>query len=201
MKKPGPMRHALLVATLTALATSGASAAQNVTTLAGSGAAGSLDGPALNATFVLPVAVAYAANGDLYIADAGAQRVRVLRAGGGVETLAGSGAPASPDGTVPGGFRDGPALSAQFNHPSALAVRSDGTVLVADTLNHCVRAIKAGRVTTFAGQCGVDGKLDGALHAATFHLPDSVAIDSFGNIFVGDFNTGVRQIKSGVVST
>ena len=179
------MRCALLLAVLTMLTTSGARAAQNVTTIAGSGLTGSLDGPALNATFVFPVAVAYAANGDLYIADAGAQRIRVLRAGGAVETLAGSGEPASPDGAVPGGFRDGPALSAQFNHPSAIAVRSDGTVLVADTLNHCIRAIKAGRVTTFAGQCGVDGKLDGALHAATFHLPVSVAIDSFGNVFTG----------------
>jgi hypothetical protein len=201
MNKTGPMRRALLVAVLTVLATSGASAAQNVTTIAGSGLTGSLDGPALSATFVFPVAVAYAANGELYIADAGAQRIRVLRIDGAVETLAGSGEPASPDGAVPGGFRNGPALSAQFNHPSAIVVRGDGTVLVADTLNHCIRAIKSGRVTTFAGQCGVDGKLDGALHAATFHLPVSVAIDSFGNIFVGDFNTGVRQIKNGAVST
>jgi len=119
------MRHALLAAALTALATSAASAAQNVTTIAGSGAAGSLDGPALSATFVLPVAVAYAGNGDLYIADAGAQRIRVLR-NGAVETVAGSGAPESPGGAVPGGFRDGPALTAQFNHPSAIAIRSDG---------------------------------------------------------------------------
>ena len=195
------MRCALLAAIFAALATSAAGAQQNVTTLAGSGLAGSLDGPALSATFVLPVAVAYGAAGELYIADAGAQRIRVLRADGMVETLAGSGQPVSPGGAVPGGFRDGPALSAKFNYPNAVAVRIDGTVLVADTLNHCIRAIRTGRVTTFAGECGVDGKLDGALRAATFHLPVSIAIDSFGNVFVADFNTGVRQIKNGAVST
>src|SRR6476646_10607384 len=100
MKETMLMRRALLTAVFAVLATSAAGAQQNVTTIAGSGLFGTADGPASSASFMLPVAVAYGARGELYIADAGAQRIRELRPDGVVETLAGSGEPASQGGAV-----------------------------------------------------------------------------------------------------
>ena len=39
------------------------------------------------------------------------------------------------------GFRDGLGAEARFNKPSGLAVYSDGSLVLADTYNHCLRRI------------------------------------------------------------
>jgi hypothetical protein len=92
-----------------------------VWTVAGSGEAGIADGPAASASFLMPSAVARANDGTLYVADEAAQRIRAVHPDGSVETVAGSGAIA-PDGlSVPGGYRDGPAATAQFYRPDGVA--------------------------------------------------------------------------------
>jgi serine/threonine protein kinase len=57
--------------------------------------------------------------------------------------------------------------------------------------------------TTLAGQAGVDGSADGAGHQAQFRLPNSVAADTAGNVYVADTaNNTIRKIApNGVVST
>ncbi len=68
------------------------------------------------------------ARGDVYVADAAAQRVRVVRAADGVvRTLAGSGAIEANAGWVPVGAADGPGERAQFSVPLGIAVAPDGT--------------------------------------------------------------------------
>ncbi|MFF4899284.1 NHL domain-containing thioredoxin family protein [Streptomyces sp. NPDC001068] len=51
------------------------------------------------------------------------------------------------------GFTDGPAADAAFSEPQGLALLDDGSVVVADTVNHALRRLDAatGEVTTLAG--------------------------------------------------
>src|SRR5208282_6357050 len=50
-------------------------------------------------------------------------------------------------------------------------------------------------VTTLAGQMGNYGTNDGTGSAAQFHNPAGVAVDSAGNLYVGDaFNDTVRKV-------
>ena len=173
-----------------------------VATLAGSGLPGVRDGAAGVAQFLEPAGVAPGPGGSLLVADAAAQRIRRIDPFGTVSTVAGSGA-IDPSGLfVPGGYRDGPAGQAQFDHPSGVAVAPDGAVLVADRLNHCVRRIAEGMVTTWAGDARAPGSADGDRSTARFYSPMSLAFDRAGDLFVADFGNGVRRIDpSGRVTT
>ena len=48
------------------------------------------------------------------------------------------------------GFKNGTGTAARFDHPQGVAVGKDGAVYVADTGNHAVRKVEAGRVSTVA---------------------------------------------------
>lgn len=88
-------------------------------------------------------------DGALYVAETGRSRiVRVV--GGRAEVVAGASESAGDAGEYYGGFSDGPAVSAQFDHPQGIAVGADGAVYVADTVNAAVRMIRGGRVYTLA---------------------------------------------------
>ena len=114
-----------------------------VSTLAGDGTAGFMDGPASQAQFNAPVGVAVDKSGNVYVADTYNDRVRVVTTDGAVKTLAGGGSP---------GYADGAALSsALFDTPCAVAVSEAGDVFVADTGNNRLRKItKEGQVTTLS---------------------------------------------------
>lgn len=135
-----------------------------VTTYAGSGTGGFVDGAAAVARFSQPHAVAAAANGDVIVADAANYRVRrVLRSGssaGAVETLAGNGAT-----TIPGA--DGAGAVAGIPFPSAVYVRGN-SAFVRDN-GGLVRQIDLTTrvVGTFAGSRTLgEGFADGPLGAA-----------------------------------
>jgi hypothetical protein len=166
-----------------------------VRTLAGNGTAGNVDGPRDAAEFMFPVALAYDAKADAtYVADSAGQRIRRIAADGSVTTVAGSGAPNASGLEVEGGFADGPAASARFNYPMSLALRPDGALLVADSINRCIRKIANGIVSTYAGTCGKEGSRDGSIAEATFANPRSLALAEDGTLFVADFGNGVRAI-------
>jgi sugar lactone lactonase YvrE len=103
-----------------------------VTTLAGTDAPGAVDGPGATAQFAAPAGVAVDAAGNVYVADAGSQRIRIITPDGGVATLAGS-AP---------GFADGPGASAAFNGPLRLVADAAGNLYVPDFFNETVRKVK-----------------------------------------------------------
>ena len=175
--------------------------AYTVTTIAGSGLSGVRDGDAASAQFMKPIGITAGANGDLYVADAAAQRIRLISPAGDVRTLAGSGAPQYNGMWVDGGYKDGAALQARFNRPSGVAVSPDGSVYVADTLNHCIRLIKDGIVSTYAGSPSDISAADGPIAKATFVRPRALAFDANGDLFVADFPIGIRKISDGIVST
>ncbi|PZR56361.1 MAG: hypothetical protein DLM50_08835 [Candidatus Meridianibacter frigidus] len=178
------------------------SLAVTVRTVAGSGEFGIRDGAAPQATFMMPAGVAFDREGNLLVADAAANRIREISKGGDVRTMAGSGSSAGAGLWLRGGYLDGPAASAQFDHPTGLAVDREGNVYVADTFNHCIRRIdRSATVTTYAGSTQ-PGNTDGPRLSARFQRPTGISVDGRGDVFVADPGTGLRKIsRAGNVST
>jgi sugar lactone lactonase YvrE len=163
------------------------------------------------ASFFTPGAVAADGRGNVYVADAGNNTIRMINAAGAATTLAGAPGKA--------GSADGAGSSALFDGPTSLAIDRSGNIYVADTGNNTVRKIRpAGMVTTLAGTAGTIGSADGTGPAASFNFTFSyeistvgafalghggVAADNSGNVYVADCgNSTVRKISpTGVVTT
>jgi len=175
-----------------------------VTTLAGSGSAAFADGTGTAASFWTPTGVAVLSNGNIVVADALNNRIRLVTYPGGVvTTLAGSSSAA---------FANGTGAAASFNYPYGVAVLPNGNIVVADLSNQRIRYVTypAGAVTTLAGNSsGSAGSADGTGAAASFYEPRGVAVLSNGNIVVADLaNNRIRLVatstytlNSGVVTT
>ena len=90
------------------------------------------------------------------------------------------------------GSADGTNSAARFNQPLGMAVDGAGNIYVADCFNCTIRKVApVGTnwvVTTLAGKTGVVGSADGTGSAARFNDPAGVALDSMGNLYVGDIN-------------
>jgi streptogramin lyase len=155
-----------------------------VSTVAGS-TAGSDDGPAATAKFNGPVGIAVDASGNVYVADSQNHRIRKITPSGVVSTLAGS----------TSGYADGTGTAAQFKQPCDLVVAPDGQIYVLEFENHKIRKVdpETGEVTTFAGSTA--GSDNGPAATAKFHYPYGIAVDTSGNLFVGDSgNHRIRMI-------
>lgn len=163
-----------------------------VTTFAGSGTAGSANGTGTAAQFNGPYAMDADAAGNLYVADRYNHKIRKITPAGVVSNFAGSGT---------AGILDATGTSAQFSQPAGIAVDGSGNVFVADMANYRVRRITpAGGVTTFAGS--VAGFANGIGVAAQFFDLHGIAVDEFGNVYVGDrFNHRIRKITPAAVVT
>jgi sugar lactone lactonase YvrE len=110
-------------------------------------------------------------------------------------TLAGAGYIGSADGT---------GSAALFNSPGLLAVDRAGNAYVPDSDNHTIRKVTPdGVVTTLAGLAGSPGSTDGTGNSARFNLPEGVAVDGAGNVYVADLgNHTIRLVTpAGVVTT
>jgi sugar lactone lactonase YvrE len=109
--------------------------------------------------------------------------------------------PLAGDGQV--GWRDGPALQAQFADPYGLALDPHGALYVSDAGdNDRIRVLRTdGRVATLAG--GVEGFKDGQGAEARFDTPSGIVLDAVGNLYVADTgNHAIRKVTpDGVVTT
>jgi hypothetical protein len=146
-----------------------------VTTFAGSGNTGGVDGVGDAAAFYEPHDIRVDPQGILYVADY--YVVRTISPGAVVTTLAGS--------TV-SGSADGVGTSAQFGVTMGIAVRN-GWVYVTEWSNNALRLVSpGGGVTTLAG--GTTGKsfADGYGTNANFNTPAAIALSAEGTIFVND---------------
>ncbi|HZQ77438.1 MAG TPA: hypothetical protein VFE55_08920 [Acidimicrobiia bacterium] len=108
----------------------------------------------------------------------------------------------------------GPAKDAQVYNPRAVAFSRTGDVFIADALNHRIRRIDPnGIITTIAGNpqtsssgapIGAFGGDGGPASQAQLNQPHGVAVDSHGNVYVGDsLNNRIRRINfsNGVIQT
>ena len=110
-----------------------------VTTLAGDGTAGYVDGPAGKAQFNGPIGLAVSDGGDVYVADTYNDVIRMVTTEGQVTTIAGAGTP---------GYADGEQKAALFDTPCGIVIVNN-TLIVADTGNDRLRRVSAeGNVTT-----------------------------------------------------
>jgi uncharacterized protein (TIGR03437 family) len=170
-----------------------------ITTIAGIGAPGySGDGgPATSAEMSAPASIAVDSSGNVYFADRANARIRQISSSGGtISTAAGNGTTGySGDG--------GPALDAQLDSPSAVAI-SGTFVYLADTGNARIRVISpSGAITTIAGNgtAGYSGD-GGPAASAQLNFPRAIAADPLGNVYFSDTGNGrVRKISNGVIST
>lgn len=99
------------------------------------------------------------------------------------------------------GFVNATGTSARFSRPYGMALASDGSILVADQTNNCIRDVTlAGAVTTYSGT-GVAGSKNGVIGSATFNGPQGVAVTG-GTVYVADtLGHLVRRISGGQVTT
>lgn len=170
----------------------------SVSTVAGSGQAGAVDGTGSAARFNSPRGLALDRDGTLIVADTGNHVLRRVTPQGVVTRLAG----------VFGsrGRTDGPSNSALFNGPTAVAVDAAGTIYVADTQNSLIRALTVSGAGGTAGAASASvvtvaggdssGSQDGEGAFASFLQPMGIAVDPTGTLYVADTgNHLIRQVQ------
>ncbi len=151
-----------------------------VTTLAGSGSTGLVDGTGDAAQFAYPAGLAVDDAGNVYVADSGNRAVRKISASGVVSTLARG-----------------------FGFPVGIAVDRTGNVYISDQDMQTIQKISStGEISRLAGD-GTPGFADGSGTGARFHCPNAMAIDNTGNLFVSDgCNFAIRKVTpTGTVTT
>jgi sugar lactone lactonase YvrE len=145
-----------------------------------------------------PRGVAVDGSGNVYIADYKNGRIRRVAAGtGAITTFAGTGGfVATSDSSE--------ATGRAISQPLAVAVDPGGNVFVSTELHQVFRVTPSGAISTVAGSGvpGFAGETGPAL-AARFQVPNGIAVDGSGNVYVADmFNNRVRRITSaGAIST
>jgi uncharacterized protein (TIGR03437 family) len=175
----------------------------NINTFAGNFGAGvgftGDGGPATSARLNNPQGLAIDSAGNLYIADGGNSRIRMVSAATGViSTVAGS--------STAGGFGGDGALAtkARLNTPKGVAVDSVGNLYIADSFNSRIRLVSpAGIITTVAGNGAVGAGGDGqAATTASLYFPSGVSVDPLSsNIYVVDNQNSVIRLLTAVAST
>ncbi|MFB9088454.1 Ig-like domain-containing protein, partial [Flavobacterium paronense] len=167
----------------------------NVSSIAGNGVSGYMDGTTASPKYYSPTGVAIAVSGNIYVADSQNHCIRKITSTGLVSTYAGTGV---------AGFANGAANVAQFNVPYGIAVDISENVYVTEANSYAVRKISStGIVSTLAGTISTSGFLDGLNTVALFSSPKSLAVDTSGNVYVADAtNNRIRKItSSGTVIT
>jgi trimeric autotransporter adhesin len=152
-----------------------------ITTVAGSGTAGFMDGPAASAQFDEPTGLAFDGNGNLFVADVDNGLIRKVSPVGIVSTVA---------GTPIFGFSGdgGPALAATFRFAEGVAIGGDGNLYIEDNGNFRIRAVYSdGTIRTVAGNGQFESTPDGTPAAnASLLGPNFLSFDPSGRLLIAD---------------
>jgi sugar lactone lactonase YvrE len=175
------------------------SAAGKISTLAGIGVRGygGDGGVATAAKLSNPTGVTTDSAGNIYIADSGIGRIRIVTSDGIIDTVAGGGFGSVGDG--------GPAKNAYIRYPTAVAFDSAGRLVIADYNDNRVRMVSAaGIISTIAGNGSPGFSGDGGpATAAQLDKPGALAYDSGGLLYVADSGSSrVRRVAvDGTINT
>ncbi len=175
-----------------------------IATVAGGGTNYPGDGSAATNAALGPTGVAVDTFGNLFIADWSNSRIRKVDTSGIITTVAGGGT------NYPG---DGGAATNAALGPSGVAVDATGNLFIADPNDNRIRKVDAnGIIATVAGNgagAGTGGYGDyfsgdgGAATNAELNLPQGVAVDATGNLFIADWeNQRIREVgTNGIINT
>jgi len=146
----------------------------------------------------LPSDVAIGPDGSLYVSDVVGRRVCRVSRNGVLTTVAGACGTGTP--TEPG-----PAVLATLKVPQGLAVGPDGSLFIADKLDHRIRRVSPdGMISTVAGT-GVPGfSGDGAPAAlAQIASPEGISVGPDGSLYIADTgNNRIRRVApDGIITT
>ncbi|HLY69646.1 MAG TPA: IPT/TIG domain-containing protein [Puia sp.] len=146
-----------------------------VTTIAGNGIAGHVNGNVSAAEFNYPSDVVADANGNIYVTEYFGYDVRLISAGGVVSTIAGD---------TLAGFADGQGTAALFDGPTSLIRDNQGNIYVVDYLNQHLRKVTpSGMVTSVKTIFDVFG----------------LAIDTYNNIYMAAIGSVIKLSPDGSV--
>lgn len=170
----------------------------NAVRIAGNGRAGFSgdNGPATNAELNSPQGLAIDSAGDVYIADTGNERIRMVSPNGIITTIAGTGVPGS-------GGDYGDPTQAQLHLPVAVALDSSDNLYIADSANNVVRMIANGIIVPFAGNYIPGYSNDGqSAVIAALYAPTDICFDLNGNLFIADsLNGRIREVSGGIITS
>ncbi len=191
-------RYLLWLAVLPTLPAAGQqSGGYTIRTVAGQGLILGDGGPAMAAQFYGPCGLAMDGQRNLYVADQGNFRVRMISPSGTITTVAGAGGYGfDGDG--------GPAYNAKFREVGGLAMDSAGNLYIADYSNHRIRKMTPGGIiSTYAGTSqgfGGDGK---PAKEALLSFPVDITMDANDNLYIADRgNNRVRKVtRDGIITT
>ncbi len=150
-----------------------------VTTIAGDGIPGYVDGPAATARFNYPMGVAIDTAGNIIVTDFSNYRVRKISTTGIVSTIAGN-------GTTP--HADGIGTAAGFSSTDGVRTDNNGNIYVAEYSANCIRKISPTSVVTTIAGSPTSGSADGIGSVAQFFGPKGIATTPSGIIYVADRN-------------
>jgi sugar lactone lactonase YvrE len=168
-----------------------------ISTVAGNGTSGyNGDGiAATSAEVAAPENVAMDSAGNIYIAEFAGRIRKVSSSTGLISTVAGNGTWGyNGDGIA--------ATSAEINAALGVAVDGAGNIYIADEGNNRIRRVSSstGLISTVAGN-GTNGYNSDGIAAtnATLALPEGIAVDSAGNIFIADYYSArIRKVGAGI---
>lgn len=172
-----------------------------VTTIAGTGEMGYVDGLANQAQFSSPRGICIDSKGNLYVGDCWNHRIRKIDTNGIVTTFAGGGKIGE---LVKNGWKDGADTAARFDAPCGLAIDNFNNIYVADANNCCIRKITpGGYVSTIAGAVQKVGLIDGVLGVSRLNIPTELTVTNNEEVYFSDtYNHAIRKIdKLGRVTT
>jgi sugar lactone lactonase YvrE len=145
-------------------------------------------GSATSARLGDPVGVTIDSSGNLFIADYRDCLIRKVTNGGIITTVAGN-------GTCGSSGDDGPATSAQLNHPTSVAVDSTGNLYILNSSDSTIRKVTpAGLITTIVGNGNSSFSSGVNNGTASEPNPTGIAVDLIGNLYIADFKGCVRKI-------
>jgi sugar lactone lactonase YvrE len=148
-------------------------------------------GSALSAQLYMPGGLTFDSTGQLYIADSGNNRIRLVDGSGVIHAFAGSGNPTFYLPTLP-------ASSAQLNRPQGLALDPSGNLLIADTGNHRIAKVDLnGNLSNFAGTGAQGtGATPGPATSVALNGPQGVAADA-NYVYIADSgNSRILKVDS-----